>query len=178
MTLPVCQGFTCSRVVGSYVFLSLTKAEMFLQLIVLRRCIKDLCFQQRRYRVKKKWVMGLNQKSALSPSNFRGRSLNMGGGGAAYFFASFEGGAAQFFARTVGGATYFSQENLKIECTIDQINCNINRQIVSSNSYLKKFSGPPIMFLVFHVCSHFRRHLFHSFNLICYDHFSEWMNEA
>ena len=34
------------------------------------------------------------------------------------------------------------------------------------------------MFLVFHVYSHFRRHLFHSFSLICYDYFSEWMNEA
>ena len=99
-------------------------------------------------------------------------------GGAAYFFASFEGGAAHFFARSVGGPPIFSQENLKIECTIDQINCNINRQIISSTSYLKNFSGPPIMFLVVHVCSHFRRYLFHSFNLICYDHFSEWMNEA
>ena len=121
-----------------------------------------------------------------SQIRIRDRSLNMGGGGGLedfqggppIFSQASKGGAAQFFARTVGGATYFSQENLKIECTIDQINCNINRQIISSNSYLKKFSGPPIMFLVFHVCSHFRRHLFHSFNLICYDHFSEWMNEA
>ena len=99
-------------------------------------------------------------------------------GGLPIFFASFEGWAAQFFARSVGGPPVFSQENLKIECTINQINCNIRRQIISSTSYLKIFSGHPIMCLVFHVCSHFRRHLFHSFNLICYDHFSEWMNEA
>ena len=90
--------------------------------------------------------------------------------GAAYFFASFErGGRSVFHEVGRGGPTIISQENLKTERNIDQINCNINRQIISSTSYLKNFSGPP---------SHFRRHLFHSFNLICYDHFSEWMNEA
>ena len=70
--------------------------------------------------------------------------------GGRLFFRKLQRGAAQFFARTVGGPPIFSQENLKIEL----------RQIISSNSYLKNFSGPPIMFLVFHVCSHFRRHLF------------------
>ena len=87
-------------------------------------------------------------------------------------------GGLPVFGKSVGGPPIYSQENLNIECTIDQIYCNINRQIISSTKYLKIFSEPPIMFLVFHVCSHFRRHLFHSFNLICYDHFSEWMNEA
>ena len=72
-------------------------------------------------------------------------------GGPTYFFASFEGEPAQFFARSVGGPPILSQENLKIECTINQISYNINRQIISSTLYFKTFSGPPIMFLVFHV---------------------------
>ena len=99
-------------------------------------------------------------------------SLNMGGGGPEdfqggppIFLQASKGGCSVFREDSRGGPPIFSQENLKIECTIDQINCNINRQIISSNSYLKKFSGPPIMFLVFHVCSHFKRHIFHSFNL-------------
>ena len=114
----------------------------------------------------------------------KGPFIKYGGGrrifrGGRLFFRKLRRGGHSVFREDIrGGPPIFAQENLKIECTIDQINCNINRQMISSNLYLKKFSGPPIMFLVFHVCSHFRRLPFHSFNLICYDHFSEWMNEA
>ena len=68
--------------------------------------------------------------------NIRECSLNMGGAGAAYFLSSFEGGWGGG-----GGRSVFSKVDRKIECTIDQINCNINRQIISSTSYLKIFSS-------------------------------------
>ena len=107
------------------------------------------------------------------------RECSFSGGGPAYFLASFKGGATQFFARSVGGPPIFLQKNLKIECTIDQINCNINRQIISSTSYLKNFSRTSNHVSSLSCLQSLQKTSFSLFQpAIYYDHFSEWMNEA
>ena len=107
-----------------------------------------------------------------------GRGRRIFRGGRLFFRKLRRGGRSVFREVGRGGHLFFRKKISKLNALSIKLICNINRQIISSTSYLKIFSGPPIMFLVFHVCSHFRRHLFHSFKLTCYDHFSEWMNEA